>query len=82
MARKPYGSGVRDGTPVFVGIRQFVVLRTDELPMCNESCNLEIGASSFRSVLFLNHGPSGVLSGLEKLLLSGKVMRSIICSIL
>ena len=63
-ARKRYGSirsCVRDGTPVFVGAKQFIALRTDELPVLNENVNSEIGGSSFRSVLFLSHGPSGML---------------------
>ena len=54
-------SCVRDGTPVFVGAKQFVALHTDELPVLNKTVNSEIGGSSFRSVLFLSHGPSGML---------------------
>ena len=54
-------SCVRDGTPVFVGAKQFVALRTDELSVLNKTVNSEIGGSSFRSVLFLSHGPSGML---------------------
>ena len=33
---------VRDGTPVFVGAKQFVALRTDELPLLNETVSSEI----------------------------------------
>ena len=47
-----------------MGAKQFIALRADELPMPNETMytvNSEIGGSSFRSVCFLSHGPSGIL---------------------
>ena len=64
QARKRFGC-CDQNMPVFVGGKKIVTVQVNDLtPLSignNELSRSEIGASSYRSLLFLNHGSSGML---------------------